>query len=360
MTTAERPLAAAPTARASGKITDYPRGGLRFDFVVAVACVTMIVGLYQDGWAHNHNYVDETFFTPWHLLLYASMGVVGVLLAVTQYRNVARGHVWSKALPHGYLLSLVGVVGFFAAGGLDFIWHSAFGLEVSVEALLSPPHLFLATAGVCIVLGPLRAAWARPASKTPPGWRGLFPALLSMGVALSVFTFFSAYANLFTFGSIQTYNPQGFEMVYDVTGIAFVVFPAALMVGSLLLLLRRWSLPPGSVTLLIFGNALLMTWLYTPENDSYHAMIAAALAAGLIGDALLAKLRPSAERRGALRLFAFTLPLILFGGALGGLVATTGLYWSVHMWLGVTFLSGLAGLCLSYVSVPPPMPDSTD
>ncbi len=358
MTTAERPLAALPTARADGKITDYPRGGLRFDFIIAFFCLTMIIGLYIDGWAHNHNGADETFFTPWHFLLYASMAVVGIVLVYTQYRNVGRGHVWSKALPRGYLLSLIGVVAFFASGGVDFVWHSLFGIEDSISALLSPPHLLLATAGAFIVLGPLRAAWSRPDAETPAGWRGLLPALMSMLVALSVFTFFTAYANLYTFGSYLTYDPFGFEFVYDVTGIAFVVFPAALFVGAILLLLRRWKLPFGSVTLLVFGNALLMTCLYLPENERYIVMIVVAPVAALICDVLMAKLRPSAERRGALRLFAFTLPVVLFGSALAGLVATTGLYWNIHMWLGVTFISGIAGLCLSYISVPPPLPDA--
>ncbi len=360
MTTAEHPLPAVPTTRADGKITDYPRGGLRFDFTIAFFCLTMIIGLYVDGWAHNHNGADETFFTPWHFLLYASMAVVGVILIVTQYRSVGRGHVWSKALPRGYLLSLVGVVAFFAAGGVDFAWHTLFGVEDSISALLSPPHLLLATAGVLIVFGPLRAAWSRPNAETPAGWHGLLPALMSMGVALSIFTFFTAYANLFTFGSYLTYEPFGFEFVYDVTGIAFVLFPAALIVGSLLFLLRRWKLPFGSVTLLVFGNALLMTCLYLPENERYIIMFAVTPVAALIGDGLLAWLRPSAQRRGALRVFAFLLPILVFGGALAGLVATTGLFWDVHMWAGVTFLSGIAGLCLSYISVPPPLPESTE
>jgi hypothetical protein len=287
------------------------------------------------------------------------MAVVGLILIVTQYRNVGRGHVWSRALPHGYLLSLIGVVGFFAAGGVDFIWHTLFGVEDSISALLSPPHLLLATAGAFIVLGPLRAAWSRPNAETPTGWRGLLPALMSMLVALSVFTFFTAYANLYTFGSYLTYDPFGFEFVYDVTGIAFVLFPAALVVGSLLFLLRRWKLPFGTVTLLALGNIILMTGLYLPENQRYIIMFAVTPFAAILGDVLLWRLKPSAERRGALRVFAFLFPFILFGSSLAGLVATTGLFWDVHMWVGVTFLSGIAGLLLSYVSVPPPLPEST-
>src|SRR4029079_10956361 len=33
-----------------------------------------IVGLFLDGWSHNHH-KPETFFTPWHAVLYSGFGV---------------------------------------------------------------------------------------------------------------------------------------------------------------------------------------------------------------------------------------------------------------------------------------------
>jgi len=58
-------------------------------------------------------------------------------------RNHASGRPWSRALPAGYGLSLLGVL-IFAAGGIgDMIWHVLFGIEADVEALLSPTHLLL-------------------------------------------------------------------------------------------------------------------------------------------------------------------------------------------------------------------------
>jgi hypothetical protein len=39
-----------------------------------------ISGLFVDGWAHLHS-KPETFFTPWHAIIYGSFGVAAALLA---------------------------------------------------------------------------------------------------------------------------------------------------------------------------------------------------------------------------------------------------------------------------------------
>jgi hypothetical protein len=49
---------------------DYPMSSLSFDWAVTALSVWVVAGLYLDGWAHNHGKVDETFFTPWHAVLY--------------------------------------------------------------------------------------------------------------------------------------------------------------------------------------------------------------------------------------------------------------------------------------------------
>src|SRR5687768_8932264 len=42
----------------------------RDEMAVAVFGTWMIIGLFLDGWAHQAN-KPETFFSPWHLLLYS-------------------------------------------------------------------------------------------------------------------------------------------------------------------------------------------------------------------------------------------------------------------------------------------------
>src|SRR6266487_2206187 len=126
--------------------TDYPAGSLRFDWAVILASLWFLAGQFLDGWAHNNLASSlESFFTPWHGVLYSGFFAVAGVLVVGQARNMARGHVWTQALPQGYLLALFGAVLFSFGGAGDLVWHTMFGIESNIEALLSPTHLLLAT-----------------------------------------------------------------------------------------------------------------------------------------------------------------------------------------------------------------------
>ena len=46
---------------------------LRDEAVYMLCGLWMITGLYIDGWAHGAE-KPETFFTPWHLVLYSGFG----------------------------------------------------------------------------------------------------------------------------------------------------------------------------------------------------------------------------------------------------------------------------------------------
>jgi hypothetical protein len=199
-----------------------PIGGLRFDWQFIILSLLFVVGLFIDGWAHNHGRVDDSFFTPWHLIFYSAFGLVALFLAFTQYRNVRRGYAWSAALPPGYMLSLVGAI-IFAVGGVgDLIWHTLFGIEAGSEALLSPTHIMLAAGMVLITTGPLRAAWLRrelPVNRRAK-WGALFPALISATLLLALLTFITFYSNPITFplassAVIDTSDPaQPVEQLY--------------------------------------------------------------------------------------------------------------------------------------------------
>ena len=115
-------------------------------------------------------------------------------LSVTAWRAWHRGAPWWQSLPAGYGLSLVGVALFVLGGGADLVWHLLFGVEFSVDALLSPTHLVLAAAGVLIVTGSLRAAWRDPARESRR-WLARIPAVLSLALSLSIFTGFTQFVH---------------------------------------------------------------------------------------------------------------------------------------------------------------------
>jgi hypothetical protein len=166
------------------------------DWAVGLLSLWFIGGLYLDGWAHLHLQRLETFFTPWHAVLYSGYLAVASVLVVTaiRYRATSHSRLWS--MPAGYELSVLGVV-IFAVGGVgDMIWHTLFGIEVDLDALLSPTHLLLALGGTLMVTGPLRAAWRRP-DEGPQGLVSSLPMLLSLTLLLSVCTFFTQYVHPF-------------------------------------------------------------------------------------------------------------------------------------------------------------------
>lgn len=334
----------------------YPLASRRFDLLALALATWVIIGIFVDVNAHNHDRVDDTFFTPWHFLLYSGVLANGVMLGIVQYRSVGQGYAWSRALPRGYGLSFAGVLIFALSGGFDFVWHSLFGFEANLEALLSPAHLLLATGGALFLTGPLRAIWGRAEAQS--GWRNLFPATASATITLSLLTLFTEFSNIMTQPDVfvRAARPFNESYAWNVTLISSVLIPAFLLSGTLLLLIRRWAPPVGTVTFVLVVNALLMFYLRIGYIGGLWPVLLAALAAGMIGDVLLLRLRPSTQHAGALRLFAFAVPFSYFLFCFVILIATAGLWWTVHMWLGAAFMGGVIGLGLSYLLAPPAVP----
>lgn len=117
-------------ARPSSPVRPRAIGGTGFDRAMVGLCTWFPFGAYLDAWAHTHVPELETFFTPWHAVLYSGFLAAAALTVATAFRNHARGDPWTRVLPAGYDPSLLGVL-IFAAGGVgDMLWHLLFGVEV--------------------------------------------------------------------------------------------------------------------------------------------------------------------------------------------------------------------------------------
>lgn len=329
-------------------------GGIGFDWAMVVLCSWFLGGVILDGWAHGHLLEKgDTFFSPWHGVLYSGFLAVAIFLVVALIRNHARGYPWRRALPVGYGLSLLGVL-IFAAGGLgDMIWHTLFGIETGIAALYSPPHLLLGAGLVLIMGGPMRTAWW-PAEPVHGGFTKL-PMLISMAFTLSIFTLFTSFHHPLDHpwaGVSHRFRVPTPDDLGQAMGIASILLHVGLLMGVLLLaVLRHPTLPLGSFTLIFTLNAVVMAIEFLPKE--YPLIPIAAMAvAGLAADLLFSQLRPSITRLSALRLFAFAVPATFYLLHFLTLMLTDGIWWPVHLWTGSIVLAGTVGWLLSYAFVP--------
>lgn len=320
-----------------------PRGAA-FDWTVTAICVYFVGGLFLDGWAHTHGQVDESFFTPWHAVLYSGYLASAVVIVGAVVVGRMRGRDWRAAVPDGYGGSLVGVALWLFGGPFDFAWHEVFGFEADVEALMSPAHTVLAVGLGLIASGPIRATLRRP----PAAWRHDIASVVALACVVSGVTFFTQIAHPVSnvWGARRT-SPGVTEL-----GLIGMLLTAAILFAPLLLLLRHGRLPAGALTMLVGLNAIAMGFVY--DQGPYPSVPVIALAAGgAAGDALRALLRPGASRPAAFRAFAFAAPALVCACYFAALALTTGIAWTTHLWLGVIVFCGVVGWLLSLLALPP-------
>jgi hypothetical protein len=332
-------------------------GGRGYDWTVVVLSGWFLGGLFLDGWAHHHIPELESFFTPWHAVFYTGFLAVAGFLMATLVRNHAKGYPWRQAMPPGYELAVLGVLIFLAGGVGDMIWHEIFGIESGVEALISPTHLLLAVGMTLIISGPFRAGWRRLTDQhdPAPNWVSLLPQLLSLTFLWSGWSFMTQFAHpLVDTWAAAGYHPassRGVAFLRTSLGMASFLLQTGLMMGVVLCTMRRWTLPLGSLALVFGLNATFMSFM----EDQYYLIPAAALA-GLGADLLIRWLKPSMGRSGSLRLFALAVPMAYYSLYYVVLIMTQDIGWSVHIWTGSIVLSGIVGLLLSYLVIPPLLP----
>jgi hypothetical protein len=227
-------------------------------------------------------------------------------------------------------------------------WHLRFGIEVSLQALVSPPHLLLMLALGLIVTGPLRAAWKRVGTRAP------WTAVISATLLLSTFTFFDQFDQplVNTWAAGQVAFPETVRYTQEL-GILGIMVQTALLTGIVLYLLSRFTLPFGSITLLAGVNGILLGSL-----EQNFELIPVAVIGGLLADLVMMWLRPGPQRITALRVAAFIGPVGVSSLYLLAIEMTRGIDWPINLWLGSIVVSGAIGLLLSYLAVHPPTPQT--
>ncbi|HEY7200165.1 MAG TPA: hypothetical protein VIC57_08140 [Candidatus Dormibacteraeota bacterium] len=319
-----------------------------FEWTMVALATAVAAGAHLDAWAHGHvPSTLETFFTPWHALLYASLAATTAYLVVRAALTGARPWDWGRTLPDGYAMSLAGCFLFGIGGVLDMAWHLTLGIEVGFQALISPTHLILMVSAALIASGPLRAAWRRAGRRI--GW----PAIASAMLTLTALTFFSQFDHPFTSQWSAGFPPALNVEQAEELGMLGVIVQSALLMGVVLVLVRRFTLPFGALTFVMGLNAVFVTLIWKADP-----VILVGVLGGLAADVLYAVLRPSPTRLDATRLFAFAVPLVLYAIYFAGLIQVDGVWWPVHLWAGAPVVAGLTGWVVSLAVLPPALPDA--
>ena len=328
-------------------------GGLR-DLVTELLGLWLLLAVFLDGWAHLNVPSLETFFTPWHAALYSGMVATTAWTAVVIWRNRAPGEPVWQAVPRGYRGTAVGVILFATAGGLDLLWHELLGIEISLDALVSPTHLLLGFSLFLILGTAVRSARA----DSRPGNFAWTPAALFTVVLLTgLGAFFLIYCSAFvrpgptalfvpmpvgTPGRIQAEMPV-------VIALASYLLTTALIIAPFLFTLSASRRPVrGIVTMLVVAAAWLPVAMVGLRPFAI-AGAAGATVAAIVADLLLARLPDEWLRR---RLPAVTagIAALLWTGQLVAFAVTDAIRWPPSLWLGAVVLSAAAAAGLAALS----------
>ena len=328
----------------------------RFDLVTMLLSVWMVGGVFVDGWAHiNLPSTQESFFTPWHAVLYSGFAAVTAWMSVPVLRSEHRD--WLQRVPPGYGLAFVGLVVFAAGGAGDALWHTLFGIEVGIDALLSPTHILLLVGGLLVLTSPVRTAW-RTVDEPAPSFAKLLPALLSITLTAALLAFFFAYAwGAFDTSPAAPVPPAALDenaaghleaeraIAY---GLLSRLVTTVVLLGPLLYLARRWRLPAGAFTLVFASVSALVFAL----GDAPAGLLAAQVAAGLAADVGLRLLGGRAAAPWALRGLAAGSALVLWTAHFAALAATEGLGWTPELWGGAIAMAVLAAFGTAILAAP--------
>lgn len=335
-----------------------PRFSARGELVLIGFGTWMIVGLFLDGWAHSEQRPDS-FFTPWHGVLYTGFTGAALSALILLAGQRQPGQPWREAVPKGYGASMVGI-GLFGAGGIgDLVWHQVFGVEVNLDALVSPTHLLLMIGGILALTGPFRTAWQSP--QDAPSFTSFLPALGSITLATGMSLFFTFYLSPFGQTVVARFpasatdlhdfskpTTPGFVQLREMWAVGGILSTTVLVLVPVLLVRVRWRPPAGSLLTYFLAVAVLEG---TASEFRRWPLVLAFAAAGIAAEAL--------TRRSTIRVLAGVVPAVLWLGYFAIVAVVYDVGWSPELWTGAIVLSTLAGLALSLIAEPPRRASST-
>ena len=321
--------------------------------MTALLATCMLGGLLTDAWAHT-NIIDtiESFFTPWHGLLYGAFAAIATWtfwLALRRRRTIPRW--WRDGWPVGYAVGAAGAVGFMLGGLLDMVWHTIFGIELTLDIAFSPSHLVLSFSAMLLLTSPVRSWWASGDGglRAAAGVLSLAVGTVFGSVLLTTFSAFTSTAPTRSYDHVQG-SPSHLDAAL---GMASYLITTLVLVTPLLMAHRRRP-TPGTATAIVAVVSLFACIMY-----ELPATLTAAAFGAIIGAALtdLALLRLDAVRGRDARL---RLPIagalfatLVWTGHLLGMHLAEGLRWPAELVTGSVAFGAVIGFVLGSLASAP-------
>jgi hypothetical protein len=322
----------------------------REDLLTVAGATWMIIGLFIDGYAHQNLLDDEeSFFTIYHAVFYSGFAASSLAICRIALERARADLPFHRWLPPGYQAAAAGLV-LFGAGGIgDGLWHSFFGIEKGIDALLSPTHIMLFAGALLIVSAPLRSAMARPGGQV--SWPTLGSAIISMTVTLSLIGFLCAYMWGLGFAaeSRTVYDPvTGAGEDALIVGVASAIISTAILFGGLGLMLRRWRLPMGAAALILIVPNAMVIGAFDYDGQGITAMFGAAL----LAEIMLAKAEPGRWWPTA-RYALMVVPAVLWLAVFALRASFDTVAWQAELWTGTVVMCALTGGAIALFLDPP-------
>jgi hypothetical protein len=365
-----------------------PLTSRRDDLITMALACWPITAMFFDGRGHNNETGQESFFSVAHLFLYAGATVVGLWIAwvVVKHQlaagvDVRRLMIDFAAIPVGYGVALIGLGILTIAGPWDLIWHEAYGFEVGVDAIYSPPHLSLFFGALLVTSTGIRSMWAK--ADIAPDLRTFAPVVLSTILFIGVSGFITMYLSTFMTNVTMTtdfvddlgrFNDVRSDQSVSVNdglagygddawpynfysashGMASMIITGLILLGPTLLLLRRWRVPFGAFTLIYTGFGLLVN-IMTEYRDIVLIipLVLAGAAVDLLQQRLGMQRSDGRITLGGIRVVGTVTAAVLWLSYYAVLALHAGIGWEPTLWVGALFVGVMTGFGVAFLIAPP-------
>ena len=322
------------------------------ELAVFVLCMLVTtIGLAGDISRHllDPASLSNDFISGWHLVLYGGVTAVGAWIGIGVIR---RGPGYVSAAP----TATIGF-GLLCFGGVaDAAWHGAFGAEVAVEALVSPPHLVVFTGLMFLLTSPIVVLWKRHARRL--GTLASAAVLVSLVSSIQVTSLFTGFLTPLAGGlSLQAgyIEPLVGESLQDydqIRGLGIALWTVAIVVAGFTVVLVRFRLLPGTV---LASFILIALPAIVISGHGIMPLVAGFGVAGLVTEILVMLMgSPTLKRVGA-SVTGAAIGATLWATTFAALRVDDRLAWNQSLWGGTVLLSALVGAAVAaLVALPVP------